>query len=236
MVSKVLEPDPIAAWDAHADGLEARQNWLNERRFTAVHFLGAGTDLMVGLAEGAVWKGGWGHAQNGVKCAPNIPTEEIFTAPHRARVDGVVRSTKPLSNRGQIIDGIEMEFKDGVAVRASASAGEEALIRLLDTDEGARRLGEVALVPASSGVSRSGLLWLNTLYDENAACHIALGRCYSENFDGALDKGKDELTALGGNDSVIHVDWMIGSAEVAVTGIGADGSRTPILAGGDWAF
>jgi aminopeptidase len=234
LTSRVLEDNPIQAWRSHSEKLEAKVEELNAMRLDALHFRGPGTDLRVGLVENHLWAGGRGTAKNGVLCSPNIPTEEVFTMPHRARVDGTVRSTKPLSVRGQIVDGIEVEFKDGAVVDANASKGLDTLQRLIDTDEGARRLGEVALVPNSAAVSRAGILFLNTLYDENAASHIALGRCYEENLHGLEDLSDDEKLERGANDSVIHVDWMIGSGEIDVDGLHADGSATPLMRAGEW--
>jgi aminopeptidase len=234
LTSRIFEPDPIAAWSAHCDTLEERMHWLNGLKLDAVHFRGAGTDLRVGLVEDHVWEGGWSIAKDGTVCSPNIPTEEVFTMPHRDRVDGIVRSSKPLSVRGQVVDGIEMEFKDGVAIKAKAAQANETLQRLLATDEGAKRLGEVALVPNSSKVSEAGILFYNSLYDENAASHIAMGACYSGNMAGYDDLPEQERLARGGNDSIIHVDWMIGSGEIDVDGIGKDGSTIPLMRAGEW--
>lgn len=234
LTSRIYEEDPIAAWVAHSEGLEARVAQLNELQLAAVHFTGPGTDLRVGLVDDHKWAGGRGTAKNGATCSPNIPTEEVFCMPHRTRVDGKVSSTKPLSLRGQLVDGIEMEFKDGFAVGMKAAKGEETLRRLLDTDEGASRLGEVALVPNSSKVSQSNVLFLNSLYDENAACHIAVGAAYGENLTGYDAMSEEERIAAGANDSLIHIDWMIGSGEVDVTGIHKDGSEVPLMRAGEW--
>lgn len=234
LTSRVLEPDPVAAWRAHSERLEARVAWLNGLGLDAVHFSGPGTDLRVGLAQGHEWAGGGALAKNGVRCSPNIPTEEVFTMPHRDRVDGVVSSTLPLSLRGKVVDRIRMEFANGVAVAATAATGEETLTQLLETDEGARRLGEVALVPNSSKVAQSGTLFLNSLYDENAASHIALGQSYTENLPGVEDLTAAERLARGANDSLIHVDWMIGSGQVDVDGVLSDGSRLPLMRSGEW--
>jgi aminopeptidase len=209
-------------------------DWLNSLGLESLHFRGPGTDLKVGLVKDHIWVGGWGTAKNGVKCSPNIPTEEVFTMPHRDRVNGTVTATKPLSVRGQVISGFSITFKDGVAVEWKADNGLETLTGLLETDEGAKRLGEVALVPASSGVSRTGLLFYNGLYDENAASHIALGRCYAENMKGCDDLSEDEKLAAGANDSFIHEDWMIGSDQVDVDGILLDGSTKPLMVKGEW--
>lgn len=232
--ARILEDDPLQAWTDHCNLLEKKQNYLNELRLDSVRFRGPGTDLTVGLVEDHIWIGGWGHAKNGVRCSPNIPTEEIFTMPHRLRTNGTVASTKPLSVRGQIVDGISMEFNDGKAIRASAKTGEETLIRLIDTDAGARHLGEVALVSNRSKTAMADLVFQNTLYDENASCHIALGRSYSENLEGIDELTADEQLARGSNDSLIHVDWMVGSAEVEVDGIRFDGSTVALLRDGDW--
>lgn len=232
--SRVLEEDPIAAWTAHSETLEAKVTWLNELNFETLHFTGPGTDLYVGLVEGHEWAGGRGYAKNGIQCSPNIPTEEVFTMPHRARVDGIVSSTKPLSLRGQMVDKIKVEFKNGAVVSASAEVGNDALQKLIATDDGAKRLGEVALVPNSCKVAQTGILFLNTLYDENAACHIALGRSYSENLRGIDDLSEEERLERGSNDSLIHVDWMIGSGEVNVDGIKFDGTKVPLMRSGEW--
>lgn len=234
LTSRVLEDDPVAAWNAHCEQLGQRMKWLNDLRLDTVHFRGPGTDLRVGLVEGHVWVGGESTLKNGITCSPNIPAEEIFTMPHRSRVDGVVSSSLPLSVRGQLVDGIEMEFKDGVAIRAQARQGDETLQRLVSADEGARRLGEVALVPNSSKVAKAGILFLNSLYDENAASHIAIGACYSENLDGYEDLSEEQRLALGANDSIIHVDWMIGSGEMDIDGLRSDGSTVPVMRSGEW--
>lgn len=234
LTSRVLEDDPIAAWVAHSEQLEARVAQLNEQRFDALHFRGPGTDLRVGLVEDHEWAGGRAKARNGVLCSPNIPTEEVFCMPHRDRVDGVVSSTMPLSLRGQILDGIRVEFSGGAAVKATAARGEEALVKLLSTDETANRLGEVALVSHSSKVSQAGVLFLNSLYDENASSHIAFGASYGENLKGYADMSPEERIARGANDSIVHVDWMIGSGEVDVDGITSQGASVPLMRAGEW--
>jgi aminopeptidase len=233
--SRVTNSDPIAAWSAHNATLRARTDWLNGQRFHALHFTGPGTDLVVGLADGHEWEGGASTAKNGIICNANIPTEEVFTTPHAARVDGHVRSTKPLSYQGTLIEDIAVRFADGKIVEAKASRGEAVLNKVLDTDEGARRLGEVALVPHSSPISASGLLFYNTLFDENAACHIALGQCYSKCFVGGDKLSPEQIAAQGGNKSFIHIDWMIGSAEIDIDGVHADGRRVPVFRKGEWA-
>lgn len=233
--SRVDNADPIGAWTAHNAALRTRTDWLNGQRFKALHFKGPGTDLVVGLADGHEWEGGASTAKNGIICNANIPTEEVFTTPHAARVNGHVRSTKPLSYQGTLIEDIAVRFEDGKIVEAKASRGEAVLNKVLDTDEGSRRLGEVALVPHSSPISASGLLFYNTLFDENAACHIALGQCYSKCFVGGDKLTPEQIAAQGGNKSFIHIDWMIGSGEIDIDGIHDDGRRVPVFRKGEWA-
>jgi len=233
--SRVDRDGAVAAWEKHNAVLGERTAWLNGQRFKALHYSGPGTDLMVGLADGHEWVGGASVARNGIICNPNIPTEEVFTTPHCRQVYGHVVSSKPLSYQGTLIDNIAVRFEEGRIVEATASRGEEVLRKVLDTDEGARRLGEVALVPHSSPISESGLLFFNTLFDGNAASHIALGQCYSKCF---VDGGKltpEQIAAQGGNKSLIHIDWMIGSDKSDIDGIRADGSRVPVFRKGEWA-
>ena len=232
--SRVDAPDPVAAWRAHDDGLRKRAAFLNERRYSALHFRGPGTDLRVGLADDHLWMGGGTTAGNGLACIPNIPTEEVFTTPHCQRVEGTVTSTKPLSYQGTLIDGIRVRFAGGRVVESHATQGEAVLRKMLETDEGAARLGEVALVPHSSPIAKSGLLFSNTLFDENAASHIALGQAYSTCIRGGEAMDTAALAAKGANDSLIHVDWMIGSGEIDLDGITAAGSPEPLMRKGEW--
>jgi aminopeptidase len=229
-------PDPIAAWEQHNADLRRRTEFLNKRRYRALKYTGPGTDLMLGLAEEHCWKGGGGKALNGVFCNANIPTEEVFTAPHKDMVDGIVRSSKPLSYQGSLIDGIRVRFERGRIVEMTAEKGQDAFRNLIDTDEGAARLGEVALVPHSSPISKSGIIFNNTLFDENAASHIAVGQSYTENIRDGSKRSKEELAALGANASLVHVDWMIGSGELDVDGIAADGSAEALMRKGEWAI
>jgi aminopeptidase len=233
--SRINTPDPIAAWADHNANLKKRSSFLNGERFSALHFSGPGTDLTVGLADGHEWHGGASKAKNGVTCNPNIPTEEVFTTPHALKVEGHVSSTKPLSHQGTLIDNIQVRFEAGRIVEAKASKGEAVLNKVLDTDEGARRLGEVALVPHSSPISASGVLFYNTLFDENASCHIALGQCYSKCFLDGASLTPDQIKAQGGNSSLIHIDWMIGSDKVDIDGLRADGTKVPVMRKGEWA-
>lgn len=232
--SRVDLADPLAAWQAHDAVLQNHVERLTAKQYAALHFRGPGTDLRVGLAEGHLWAGGSGVAKNGVRCIPNIPTEEVFTMPHRERVEGIVSATKPLSLRGQVLEDIVVRFEHGRVVEARASRGQEVLEKLLETDEGACHLGEVALVPHSSPVSQTGILFYNSLFDENAASHIALGRAYEETLRDFDRSNKEELATRGYNDSLIHVDWMIGSDKVDVDGITQDGRSEPLMRGGEW--
>ena len=233
--SRADHEDPIGAWAVHNKNLRMRTDWLNERNFAALRFYGGGTDLTVGLAKDHEWMGGASVARNGITCNPNIPSEEVFTTPHAQKVEGTVRSTKPLSHQGTLIEDISVTFKEGRIIEASASRGQDVFLKLLDTDDGARRLGEVALVPHSSPISQSGLLFYNTLFDENAACHIALGQCYSKCFKNGAALSAEDVTERGGNSSMIHVDWMIGSDEIDIDGIAQDGTVTAVFRNGEWA-
>jgi aminopeptidase len=233
--SRVDNDDAVAAWQKHNAILHSRTEWLNGQRFHALHYTGPGTELTIGLADGHEWEGGASTAKNGITCNANIPTEEVFTTPHCRRVSGHVVSSKPLSYQGSLIDNIAVRFEEGRIVDAKASRGEEVLNKVLDTDEGARRLGEVALVPHSSPISKSGLLFFNTLFDENAACHIALGQCYSKCFVGGDKLTQEQIAAQGGNKSLIHIDWMIGSDQIDIDGVHADGRRVPVFRKGEWA-
>jgi len=232
---RVDAPDPVAAWEAHNRELQARAGRLNAKAYAALRFRGPGTALTVGLSEGHEWLGGSTTAQNGVTCNPNVPTEEVFTTPHKDRVEGVVAATKPLSYGGTLIEDIGVRFEGGRIVEARARTGEEVLRKVLETDEGAARLGEVALVPFSSPISQSGLLFYNTLFDENAASHIALGQAYASCIRGGTGMSPEELARRGANQSLIHIDWMIGSGQVDVDGITASGEAEPVMRRGEWA-
>ncbi len=233
--SRVDGEDPVADWMAHNANLAARRDWLTSKGFHSLRFHGPGTDLIVGLAEGHLWCGGAETAKNGVTCNPNVPTEEVFTTPNSRLTMGVVTSTKPLSYQGQVIQGIQARFENGAIVSASAVKGNDALQRMLGMDEGARRLGEVALVPHSSPISQSGLLYFTTLFDENAASHIAQGRAYPFCMQGYQTATAVDLAARGANESKIHVDWMIGSQHMNVDGIFVNGQSEPIMRKGEWA-
>jgi aminopeptidase len=232
--SRVTSDDPVSSWKAHDATLQKRAAFMNEKRYSALHYRGPGTDFRLGLADGHLWMGGGTTAGNGLYCIPNIPTEEIFTTPHKDRADGVVRATKPLSYQGTMIEDIAVRFENGRIIDAHASRGQEVLQKLLDTDDGARRLGEVALVPHSSPIAHSGLTFFNTLFDENAASHIALGQAYTSCLRDGDRLTPEELAARGANDSLIHVDWMIGSGELDIEGITASGIEEPLMRRGEW--
>ena len=234
--SRVDRDDPVGEWARHNGELRARTAVLNGKRFAALRFRGPGTDLTVGLADDHEWHGGATTAGNGIVCNANIPTEEVFTTPHRLRVTGHVSSTKPLAYQGTVIEDIRVTFEEGRITEASARTGADVLGRVLDTDEGARRLGEVALVPHSSPISRSGLLFYNTLFDENASSHIALGQAYSKCIRGGLGMEEPALVERGCNRSLVHIDWMIGSGQVDVDGIAAGGGSEPLMRNGEWAM
>ena len=232
--SRTDQPDPVAAWKKHDANLHARADRLNEKRYSALHFRGPGTDLRVGLADNHLWLGGGTTARNGRYCIPNMPTEEVFTTPHKDRVEGRVTSTKPLSHQGTMIEGISVQFQNGKIVEANAARGEQVLQQMIGTDEGARQLGEVSLVPHSSPIAASGLLFMNTLFDENAACHIALGQAYSTCLKDGDRLSPEELASRGANSSLIHVDWMIGSNHIDVDGVSATGAAEPLMRAGEW--
>ena len=232
--SRVNADDPVSAWKAHDGHLQKRAAFLNEKRYSALHYRGPGTDFHLGLADDHLWLGGGTTAGNGVYCIPNMPTEEVFTTPHKDRADGTVTATKPLSYQGTMIEGIHVRFEGGRIVEARATKGQEVLEKLIGTDEGARRLGEVALVPHSSPIASSGLLFFNTLFDENAASHIALGQAYSSCLRDGDKLTPEQLAAKGANDSLIHVDWMIGSDKLDIDGITGSAVVEPLMRQGEW--
>ncbi|OUP25507.1 aminopeptidase [Gemmiger sp. An194] len=236
-VCRVTGGDPVSAWKEHVAKTTACRDKLNELQLESIHMTSAnGTDLTVGLAEGHTWEGACSKAENGTVFIANVPTEEVFTAPHRERVNGVVKGTKPYVYNGQLIEGFSVTFKDGVVVEYSAEKNAELLGQLLDSDEGARRIGEIALVPASSPINRSGLLFYNTLFDENAACHIAFGAGYPTTVKGGAAMTTEELLACGVNDSAIHEDVMVGAEDMTITGLTKSGETVTIFENGEWAI
>lgn len=236
-VCRVTGGDPVSAWKEHVAKTTACRDKLNELQLESIHMTSAnGTDLTVGLAEGHTWEGACSKAENGTVFIANVPTEEVFTAPHRERVNGVVKGTKPYVYNGQLIESFSVTFKDGVVVEYSAEKNAELLGQLLDSDEGARRIGEIALVPASSPINRSGLLFYNTLFDENAACHIAFGAGYPTTVKGGAAMTTEELLACGVNDSAIHEDVMVGAEDMTITGLTKSGETVTIFENGEWAI
>ena len=232
--SRINVDDPVANWKAHDAELHKRAAFMNEKRYSALLYRGPGTDFRLGLADDHLWLGGGTTAGNGLYCIPNMPTEEIFTTPHKDRAEGTVTATKPLSYQGTMIDGIRVRFERGRIVESHATRGQEVLQKLIDTDDGAGRLGEVALVPHSSPIASSGLLFFNTLFDENAASHIALGQAYTSCLRDGDKLTPEQLAGKGANDSLIHVDWMIGSEKLDIDGVTASGSAEPLMRTGEW--
>ncbi len=235
-VCRIDLPDPVAAWKEHTDRLVKYKEYLNNKRYTALRYTAPGTDLTVGLPEKQVWAGAQETFKNGITCTVNIPTEEVFTAPHKDKVNGYVKATLPLNLMGTLIEDFSVTFENGRAVKVTAKKGEDDLRKLIETDENASRLGEVALVPNSSPINQSGILFYNTLFDENASCHIALGNAYRTSIEGGADMSNEEFAEAGGNKSLIHTDFMIGSAEMDIDGIKEDGTREPVMRQGEWAF
>lgn len=231
---RIDQPDPIAAWEAHKRALLARRERLTEKQYTELRYRAPGTDLRVGLPQRHVWHGGVSKTPDGSQFVPNLPTEEVFTLPHRDRVEGTVTSTKPLSYGGTLIRDFSFTFAKGRIESLGAGTGQDVLERLVSTDEGARRLGEVALVPHGSPISASGLLFYNTLYDENASSHLAIGRAYSICLMDGPSMSEEELSAAGANHSLTHVDFMIGSAEMSIDGVTASGEVEPVMRDGEW--
>jgi aminopeptidase len=235
-VCRLDQADPIAAWEQHIAQLTARSDYLNRKQYAALKYSGPGTDLTIGLPSRHCWKSARDTSVKGISFVPNMPTEEVFTMPHKDRVSGVVSSSKPLNYGGTLIEDFRLTFAAGRVVEIAARSGEAVLRKLIDTDAGAGRLGEVALVPHSSPIAQSGLLFYNTLFDENAASHIALGRAYQFTLDGGTAMSDEEFAQAGGNHSLTHVDFMIGSNQIDIDGLTADGAAEPVMRGGEWAF
>ncbi|TCS82121.1 aminopeptidase [Tepidibacillus fermentans] len=235
-VSRVDVEDPIQAWKEHNENLLKKVNYLNEKKYKKLHYKAKGTDLTIELPEEHIWLGGGGENQKDVYFNPNIPTEEVFTLPLKNGVNGVVRSTKPLNYSGNLIDNFSLTFKDGRIVDFTAEQGYDILKTLIETDEGSHYLGEVALVPYDSPISQTNILFYNTLYDENASCHLAIGSAYSSCLENGTNLSKEELKKKGANQSITHVDFMIGSRNLDIDGETKDGKLEPIFRQGNWAF
>lgn len=236
-VRVTADNDPVKAWDEHNKKLSDHNETLNDLNFKALHFTNSlGTDLVVGLADEHRWAGGSEIAGNGQVFNPNLPTEENFTMPHKNNVNGTVVSTKPLDYQGVLINDFKLEFKDGKVVDAVAKENQDKLIELLDNDKGSRHIGEVALLPHDSPIQNSGILFYNTLFDENASCHLALGAAYPMNIIGGVTMEEEELEKRGFNSSLVHVDFMFGSADMSIDGIKNDGSKIPVFRKGNFVI
>ena len=233
---RVDQPDPVTAWQDHIKKLQSHSKYLQTKQYRALHYKAPGTDLTLGLPRGHKWISAQSLAENGVIFTANMPTEEVFTLPDRHRAEGTVAATIPLSYGGTLIEDFSVTFEHGRIVKVNAKKGEAVLQKLIETDEGASHLGEVALVPASSPIAKHGHLFYNTLFDENASCHIAIGRAYRFTLTGGEELTDEEFTASGGNNSLTHVDFMIGSNKMDIDGIREDGSAEPVMRQGEWAF
>lgn len=233
--TRIDREDPIQAWKDHDAKLHEKEDWLNKEQFSALHYTSPRTDLTIGLPENHVWEGGGSKNAAGIEFMANMPTEECFTAPDNRRINGYVTSTKPLSYAGNILENMKFTFKEGKVVEATAEKGQAVLDHLLETDEGVRSLGEVSLVPDPSPISQSGITFFNTLFDENASDHLALGAAYPFNVQGGTKMSKNQLKAKGINFSQAHVDFMVGSADMNIDGIKKDGTIVPVFRNGDWA-
>jgi aminopeptidase len=235
-MTRIDQADPVAAWEKHVRELRARSEYLNARQYSALHYTAPGTDLSVGLPPGHFWNSAGSTTQSGIFYIANMPTEEIFTLPHKDQINGHVSASMPLSYGGALLEGFSLTFENGHVVKATAKKNEAILQQLVDSDEGASSLGEVALVPHSSPIAQSGLLYYDPLIDENAASHLALGRAYKHTLKGAEDLSDEEFKTRGGNVSIVHVDFMIGSGKMDIDGMRSDGFTEPVMRQGEWAF
>jgi aminopeptidase len=234
LATRLDHGDPLAYWQAYANRLEERTAWLNDQQFTRLQYRGPGTELTVELPKNHRWLGGGLKNSQGVYFLPNIPTEEVFTAPVRNGVNGRVRNSKPLVYNGQVIDGFTLTFENGRVVQAEAETGNASLQALLQMDAGAAHLGEVALVPHDSVLSKLGVVFRNTLFDENASCHFALGAAYPFCIEDGVTMSKEERAGNGLNESVIHVDFMVGTAELDIDAVTVEGRVVPLFRNGNW--
>ena len=236
MATRMDEEDPVAAWKQHTDYLAAKCEFLNHKKIKTLHYTAPGTDLYVDLPKGHKWEGGGEYSTKGTYFVANMPTEEVFTMPSKYGVNGTLKATKPLVYGGNLIDGFSFEFKDGKIVSLKAEQGQEILAKLIETDEGSSYLGEVAIVPHSSPVSMTGTLFYNTLFDENASCHFAIGCCYPTTIEGGVKMSEEELVAHGANVSLNHDDFMVGSEALCITATTESGETFEVLKNGEWAF
>lgn len=229
------ETDAIANWDTHIETLKNKADWLNSQNFKALRYHNAKSDFTIGLATGHIWEAAFSYDKAGNVFIPNMPTEEVFTAPDNRNIQGHVAATLPLSYQGNLIEDIELDFENGLIVKASASKGLPVLQKLIDTDEGAKSLGEVSLVPDPSPIAQGGVLFYNTLFDENASDHLAIGAAYASNIAGGKTDQPEDLAKRGWNISDVHVDFMVGSADMSIDGVTQDGQIVPVFRNGDWA-
>lgn len=236
--TRVDADNPIASWREHADGLRSKAERLNERRYKELRYRSAatGTDVSIGLPDGHIWVSAGAKNKQGSVFIPNMPTEEVFTSPHKDTINGTVYSSKPLSYNGNLIDNFSITFTNGRITAYQAEQGYDALKGLVETDEGSHFLGEIALVPFRSPISDTNLTFYNTLFDENAACHLAIGFAFPFCIEGGNGQSKEELAERGLNNSLTHVDFMIGTADLDIDGVRQDGSVEPLFRGGNWAF
>ncbi len=234
--TRATQPDTIAAWQEHIKSLRKRSDYMQAKNYSGLHYKSQNTDFTLGLPRGHKWISAQSLAENGVVFTANMPTEEVFTLPDRDRAEGIVAATFPLSYDGSLIEDFSVTFENGRVVKVNAKKNEAILQKLVNTDEGSTRLGEVALVPASSLIARRGHLFYNTLFDENASCHIAIGRAYRFTLTGGEELTDEEFNAAGGNTSLNHVDFMIGSPQMDIDGITEDGRHEPVMRLGEWAF
>lgn len=233
---RIYEEDPIKAWEEHEARLVAKAKVLNDEQFVKLHYTAPGTDLVLGMPKNHLWEAAGSVNAQGEHFIANMPTEEVFTAPDYRVADGYVTFTKPLSYNGNIIEGIKVTFKDGEIVDVTAEKGDEVMKKLVFDNAGARGLGEVALVPDKSPISQSGVTFFNTLFDENASNHLAIGQAYAFSIEGGTEMSQEELKEAGLNRSDVHVDFMIGSNKMNIDGIREDGTRVPIFRDGEWAI
>lgn len=234
---RVDTPDPVAAWEEHSRSLKKSGKYMNEHKFKMLHYKNSlGTDLKVELPDGHIWLGGPEHTTGGIEFVANMPTEEVFSLPKKTGVNGKVVSAKPLNYNGTLIDKFSLTLKDGRIIDCQAEQGYEVLKKLVETDEGSHYLGEVALVPYNSPISNSNILFYNTLFDENASCHFAIGKAYPVCIENGVNMNKDQLAQAGVNDSIVHVDFMIGTADLEITGITAAGESIQVFKNGNFVF
>lgn len=234
--TRVDNEDPIAAWKEHTTNFNSKLDYLNSKKYKKLHYKSPVTDLTIELPEKHVWLGGGSYSEKGTYFVANMPTEEIFTLPKRDGINGTVKSTKPLNYGGNLIDNFSITFENGKIIDFSAKEGYETLRKLIETDEGSHYLGEVALVPHDSPISNTNIIFYNTLFDENASCHLALGRAYPTCLEGGSEMSAEELKNNGANSSLTHVDFMVGSPDLNIDGETANGKLEPIFRNGNWAI